>query len=502
MEATPLSGIAGARTVEGLLVAGLATVVAWLAWTSRAWPLIHDAPIMHYIAWRISEGAVPYRDLFDMNFPGVYLFHLAVVRGLGTGDLAWRVVDLGVTAAASVLVALLAAPWGRAGAMGGGLFFAGYHLASGAWNAGQRDFLLCPLLLAGALGVVRWAEATRRDGGAAAWALCAGGLALGAGMTIKPHAVVFVAALVLFVARRARGMRVGVLPPVAALLGGAMLAPAAVVAWLASLGALGAWRDLVFGYLVPLYSRVSRPADWLYFRWHVWIAIIATLVLSIGMLAWRRGLTPRHAVVMLGLFYGLVHFVAQRKGWEYHLYPLAAFAAVLLFAELARARAAGWRVAFGALAAGLVAVVSLLGVKGVEAADSGWIALKERRVGALAADLTARTRPGDVVQVLDTTDGGVHALLRARLTQPTRFLYDFHFFHHPGSAMIQRLRGELMRDLRVRPPALVVLWEPGWPAGGYERIEAFPALAAWLADHYTLAHQGDGYRIHAKRHGT
>jgi hypothetical protein len=147
-------------------------------------------------------------------------------------------------------------------------------------------------------------------------------------------------------------------------------------------------------------------------------------------------------------------------------------------------------------------VAWLLGVKGAEAADSGWIAMKAQRVRALTAELAARARPGDAVQVLDTTEGGVHALLGARLVQPTRFLYDFHFFHHPRAPMIQRLRDELMRDLAARPPALVVLWEAGWPTGGYARIERFPALSAWLAGGYTLAAQGDGYRIYAKRHGS
>jgi hypothetical protein len=474
------------------VVGALGALVAWLGWKSLGWPLIHDAPIMHYIAWRILQGDVPYRDLFDMNFPGVYLFHMAVVRWLGDGDVAWRAVDLGVTALASALAAALAAPWGRVAALGGGLFFAAYHLASGAWNAGQRDLLLCPLLLAGALGVARWAE------GAGPSALFAGGVALGAGLTIKPHAVVFVVALTAFIAVRA-GV-VGRAVAVGALLGGVVLAPVAVGVWVASLGALGAWREIVFGYLVPLYSRVARPSDWLYFRWQPWIAIGATLVISLASLAWRRGVTARHAVVMVGLAYGVVHFLGQRKGWEYHLYPLAAFAAVLLCGELERAGAGRRRLVFGTLAVGLLATVWLLGVKGVEAADSPWIAGKERRVSALAAELAARTKPGDRVQVLDTTDGGVHALLRARLAQPTRFLYDFHFFHDTDRAMIQRLREELMRGLGARPPALIVLWEPGWPAGGYERFERFPALAGWLASHYVLAHQGDGYRIHAKRH--
>ncbi|MBM3217368.1 MAG: hypothetical protein FJZ38_01570 [Candidatus Rokubacteria bacterium] len=480
-----------------LLVGAFGFLVVWLGWASLGWPLIHDAPILHYIAWRILDGAVPYRDLFDMNFPGVYLFHLGVVRVLGTGDLAWRAVDLGVTGVAALLVALMAAPWGRVAAIGGALFFAAYHLAGGAWNAGQRDFLLCPLLLAGALGVVRWAErlATPAPGRGLGGlpALFGGGLALGAGMTIKPHTIVLAAALGVFILVRA-GTRTGA--PLAAFVGGIVVAPLAAGAWLAALGALGAWREIVLGYLVPLYSRVFRPADWLYFRWHVWVAILATLAVSVASVAWRRAITARHAVAMLGLAYGLAHFVLQRKGWEYHLYPLAVFAAVLLCAEVERAR----RPALGMLVAGLAAVVWLLGVKGAEAADSGWIAMKERRVTALVSDLAARTRAGETVQVLDTTDGGVHALLRARLVQPTRFVYDFHFFHHVEAPMIQRLRAELLRDLRARPPAVVVLWEPGWPSGGYERIAAFPALATWLEEHYVLARQGDGYRIHAKRH--
>ena len=70
-----------------LVVLGLAALTAALAWRSRGWPLIHDAPLMHYVAWRIGRGAVPYRDLFDMNFPGVYLLHMLALRLFGAGCL-------------------------------------------------------------------------------------------------------------------------------------------------------------------------------------------------------------------------------------------------------------------------------------------------------------------------------------------------------------------------------------------------------------------------------
>src|SRR5439155_1580940 len=86
--------LAGAAVVVGF---GLLAMV--LLVRSLPWPLIQDAPVMHYIAWRIGEGDVPYRDLYDINQPGVYVLHLALLRTLGAGDGAWRAFDLAWLAA-------------------------------------------------------------------------------------------------------------------------------------------------------------------------------------------------------------------------------------------------------------------------------------------------------------------------------------------------------------------------------------------------------------------
>src|SRR5215467_9877636 len=146
-------------TAVGLgLVAVFAALAVWLAWESLPWPLVHDAPIMHYIAWRISEGAVPYRDLFDMNFPGVYLIHLGVLTTIGGGDFGWRLFDLAWLAATALAMASFARSWGATAARGSGALFAVFHIAGGAWLTGQRDYLLCLFLVVGALGVARWAE--------------------------------------------------------------------------------------------------------------------------------------------------------------------------------------------------------------------------------------------------------------------------------------------------------------------------------------------------------
>ncbi len=494
--------------VGTLIVLLLAALAGTLAWRSRGWPLIHDAPLMHYIAWRIGEGAVPYRDLFDMNFPGVYVLHLVALKLFGSSDAGWRAFDLAWLAATSLAAAALAAPCGRLAAAGAGLFFAVYHLASGAWQTGQRDFLLCPFLLLAALGVARWSEnPTSRV------SLVWGGLALGAGITVKPHAGLFAGALLVLVAIVAR--RAGAFgteltaddsttlrPPAravgpVAVFAAAIIAPSlAVVAWLAVAGALPAWYEIVVGYLMPLYSRLGRPAHWTFYRWHVWIPIAAGVALSVASALAGRRFGGRHASVTLGLGYGVAHFFGQGKGWEYHLYPLAAFASVALFAEMQRLLEAG-RVAAAPLAACVVAAGIMLGLKGVEAADASWIAGKERRVSSIVAALDGRIGPGDFVQVLDTTEAGVHALLRLHAVEPTRFIYDFHFYHDRQTRTVQRLREEFLAAFDARPPKFVVLFERGWPTGGYDRVDGFAGLRSRLMA-YRVDRRGDGYIVYAR----
>ncbi|MBI4635605.1 MAG: hypothetical protein HY727_04585 [Candidatus Rokubacteria bacterium] len=474
----------------GLLVV-LGALVVQLLWLSLPWPLIHDAPVMHYIAWRISEGAVPYRDIFDMNFPGVYLLHLAVFEVLGTGDVAWRMFDLASLAATALAIGALAAPWGRVAALGSALVFAAYHLAGGAWHAGQRDFLLCPFLLLGALSVARWVEGRR----GLAW----GGAALGAAVMLKPHAAALAVAFGVVVVVAARRQGRPILAPLVVFATSLALAPLAVLAWLGAVGAVGAWRSIVIDYVVPLYSRLGWSSVWTFHRWQVWIAIGVAVLLSVASAVAGRRFGARHAVVTVGVGYGLAHFVGQGKGWEYHLYPLAAFAAVLAFCELEQLVEARRLAVAVPLAASLVAVFLGLEVKGAEAASAAWIWDKERVVRLLTQDLGRQLRPGDRVQVLDTTEGGVHALLRLGVPQATRFLYDFHFFHDTAQPVIQGLRRELLRELAARPPRFVVLFERGWPTGAYERVDGFPELARWLEAGYSIDTQRAGYVIYAKR---
>jgi hypothetical protein len=485
-----------------LVLAGSAGLGGWLAWRSLGWPLIHDAPIMHYVAWLMGQGEVPYRDAFDMNLPGVYLIHRAVLLVGGPGDLAWRLFDLAWLGATCGLLFVYARPLAdRGAAAAGALLFALYHLSGGAWRVGQRDFLLCIFLLAGALGVAR----SQEEGGALrplVWA----GLVLGAGMMVKPQAGLYWVACAAAAAASAWRLARSIAASAGAVLGAGLLGPALVFGWLGWRGGLGAFVAVMTGYVLPLYSHVGRVPVWQAFAWYRYGHLLWGLLGAVGVLAMLgsapAGTGARKALALLGVGYGWLHFSLQGKGWEYHLYPLACFLCAL--APFALTRSGSQPGAMAALRrpvalAVLAASVVTLGYKGADALDAGWIADKARRVTALSRDLARLAPDGATVQVMDVTEGGLHALLRLGKRQPTRFLYDFHFFHDQADPRIKALQREFVAGLKERPPAAIVVMRDTWNRRGYDRVREIPGLMPLLDGSYTLAVEGDGYRIYAKR---
>jgi hypothetical protein len=494
--ARPVGVVRAARLDVGLLgvaaVGATGLLAAYLTLRSLRWPLVHDAPLMHYIAARLLDGAVPYRDLFDMNFPGVYLVHALGLGLLGRGDAAFRALDLLLLAGTVAGLGVGLAGFGRRAALAAGALFWLYHLAGGAWRAGQRDFILClPLAWMTAAALADVARPRR-------WTLGLAAAALGSAVWLKPHALLLVPLLGWLAWRRPAGAR-GPAAAVAAL--GLALPAVPVLAWLAGTGGLGPFVDIVLGYLVPFYSRLGREPLGAAIQGHdLGLLVIGGLGLWTlgGVIALGRPRDARVVVLVAGVIYGILHFVVQGKGWEYQLYPLALFAVALGAAGFGVART-GRRGAAVLLIAGLAVSAGALGAKGVRNLDPDWIAAKRARVTAVTAALAPLVPAGGTVQVLDTTDGGVHALYLLRLRQPTRFLYDFHFYHDVEEPFVRGLRAELLAGLRARPPAAVVLFERGWPGGDYGRLRQFPELAAWLEGGYRVVTTGDGFRVYAAR---
>jgi hypothetical protein len=454
---------------------------------------------MHYVAWRILEGDAPYRDLFDMNFPGVYAAHLLLLTALGPGDGAFRAFDVGLLVAAGTgLWTALRRPsaWGALAAVG---LFGLYHVAGGPWLAGQRDLLLCAFLAWGAGSVMASIEAPG-DRGRLRW-LGGAALALGLAVCVKPHAIVLAPVLAGWVWSALRGRARG--HALAIVAAGVLLPGVVALAWLRWTGGLAAFVDIVVGYLVPLYSRLGRNDlfhEMAVRDYGIGVLLGLAAWASLGAAALARGRQwPELGVLATGVAYGIAHFGAQGRGWEYHFYPLALFATALGGAGLGAAVAHGRRALVVVLVLVLAGMTGALWTKGQRNLAPEWIAQKLGRVGGVSEALRPVVAAGGTVQVLDTTGGGVHALFRLHARQPSRFLYDFHFHHDVDHPYVRRLRVELMDALKMRPPAGVVIFEEGWPAGGYERVAAFPELERWLREGHRLVEEGDGYRLYVGR---
>ena len=104
-----------------------------------------------YSAWVWRKfGLVPYRDLFEQNFPGIFFIHYFVQATLGESITAFRVFDLAWQTATAGMIYLVAVSifQNRLSGFLAATLYPIYYLGLGPWHTGQRDefFLLCYLL--------------------------------------------------------------------------------------------------------------------------------------------------------------------------------------------------------------------------------------------------------------------------------------------------------------------------------------------------------------------
>jgi hypothetical protein len=485
-----------------------ALVCGFLAWLaagllpllvrSMHWPLVLDGPIMHYIAWRILNGAVPYRDIFDLNMPGAYVLHIAILKVFGASDSGWRLFDFLWLVLTNCLLWRICFPVGRWWAIAAVLFYSAFHLSSGPTAMGQRDyleftFLLCALLLA----VMAFDnELDRRY-------LSLAGIAFGCGMSIKPMAGILWIAVAVMAALRPRDTRKTRWSALAAVLAGGLLAPGLLGVWLAVTGGLKPFLVIIAGVL-PLYAKMhDRPfATFLAAYWPMVVACILTIPASL--LKGRPG--TRQTTLILGVIYGVLHYGIQGKGWLYHLYPLVGFSSALLACTVGTALRTGRRdVVLAVSALTIYFTIAFGSWDGRLRHAMALTAAASSTVSSLQEDLRPRLGPNVTVQPFDTAGGCIHVCLRLKIALPTQYLGDYLFFVHTDTLYVREIQAQLMTELRRRPPTYLVVHRWGFPSGQYERIDRFPELMRFIHDHYRLEISRPDYVIyerHASANGT
>jgi hypothetical protein len=456
----------------------LAVAAAWLTWRSLGWPLAGDAAIFHFIAGQMKMGAVPYRDIVDINMPLTYDIHAAIVTIGGMSDVAWRMFDLTAAAVMSALILVLVWPAGRAVAILAALAMLITHLLIGPYAAGQRDFLMSIPALAAALVSARVAEVPVRR-----WLYLwlAGAFAMIAA-SIKPSGVllVFLPALATRLHWRELSWIMAGVAGVGLLIFGAV----------AVQGGLGAFVTMARE-LLPRYASIEARPMLEVLEAVTWLVPLAGLAIAAGL-----GLaapTPPRARIMIGLTaFGLIHLLAQRKGWLYHVYPLGVGIACW----------GAWALASLSRGCVLICLTVIAATVSWRIAAFDYRAEDDpalRAASDMQSALERRLPPGARVQMIDSDNGGFRAMARAGMRQATP-----HIQWYSLLLGTEGTRRNFLSALEADPPAAVLLTNSQWPKWpGFEAADDWPEFAALLASRYALADTGHedfiAWRLYLRR---
>lgn len=498
----------------------LVTGTAWLlvlALLSLRWRTQHDAPLMLYVAWMMdAHGAVPYRDIYDMNLPGTYFANLVIGHATGYSDPGLRIADLAILAAILAATFTAMRRFGLLAAWAGTILFGLLYLGSGPHMSLQREYLiLLPLSLAIA------AASRLRDGNRWRTSFAIGFL-LSCAATVKPHALLGLPLLLAYVALEAPAgerpsRRVGRV--LVAALAGAAIPAAVVVGYLATSGAWSSFVEFFRGF-APIYASVNgnretvMPGDaraaYLFRELaafggaRLW-AVLGVAGIAIGLT--DRGPNRRFAALLAALVVAYsVSVVLQGRFFDYH-WLIAHFFVLLLASLCLVERPELWRPRSLAVAPVLaIALVAWqeLPVHPLVRAQLHGVPVPPPKAGRpdqIAAFLRERMKPGDLVQPLDITGGAVHGMLLARAPIATPFLYDSFFYIRVSEPFVQKLRSEFLeRMTRVRPRFVVDVYAEDKPwVRGADTTREFPELRAMLARDYVRVGEGLGTAIYERR---
>ena len=501
--------------ISALIVIALWAVILVSFPGMGQFPILHDTPIFHYIAERILLGDVPYRDILDINFPGVYLLHMLILVTFGKSDIAWASFTflwLGLTA--------FAAGWycWRISRLSSFLISAhivGLTLSLGLYSFGQRDFFMMLFLFLALIFFSNALEGYPRKGPSASMRnLFGAGFFLGAASMIKPTPVVLLlvfAVILLFFPESqlkldwhswtAKAKKV--LPKIVWLLAGTAVLPMLIFIWLLMIDGLNAFITMMLQYNLSIYISLYRLDFAHLVRGLLYSASPFSITFPI-LLIWivtTRGKVGEVKVwlAVLLVAFGCFHYLYQAKGWIYQDIPF--FMGCLLLQTILFGKLLQGKLFSQGLALMLVLPISLILASSVLHMPFSEDPVQESRpaVPLLVADMkTLRLTPQDRIQVMDAVEGGIHALFLLHHPQATRYIYDSLFIRNVNQPFVKNLQESFINDLQKAPPRYIVIFLKGpFPEeDGIERYKSFPQFLKLINNSYHPAPQREYYTIY------
>jgi hypothetical protein len=476
--------------VAVLLLLGLLKYMA----VSLHWPIISDTQEMLYINFLIHHGMVPYRDLTDINMPGVYLFHAVAARIFGPSDVDWRICEFFLGFVLIAAMTVIARPYSLLAGPLAGILFILVHGSHGPVNAVQRDEVMAVFAVAGYAALF---ESLRRR-----WPWLAGifGLLVGFATTIKPSIAPLAVVVLVAAAYGARTQGFKFLPymlyAVAGLTAGVSTAVLYLWYYHAGPAFLFLTRKLALAYVRSnsatwgdMTSRLLPHPLKDFFLLALATGLVRLLSRRKRSMEATASARWEQAALLGGVFVGLASYYLQHKGIYYQMYPFYAFLLLWVCIGTCNALRAPGLARWLAVAAISYAVLRSVPTF-IQQAET--YPNRDRFANALEADLRQLKpeRLDNQVQCLDVVYGCMAALYHDRIVQYSGYTGDLLLFVPVQIPVIAYFREKLIHQMLDKPPAVFVLANDRWgDPDSFNKLDAWPEFKQYLEKNYTLTTQ-------------
>jgi hypothetical protein len=470
------------RGTLSILAVFLSLCLAYFVAGTWQWPLVGDASIIHYVAFLMDHGLVPYRQIVDMNMPGSYLVEWLLMHVFGGGSLSWRLVDFALMAAAGAAMIILARSRGWFPGFAAAALLALIHGQDGIAFQGERDLIIATLL--------GWAFAflflaARRDW---AWCIGAAGLVTGIAVSMKPLAILFAVPLLASLAACEKSRRRSSTRAISWAVVGFLVPFLVVFIYLLWVHALSACAHTLFGLSLYYNGLYRKPLGFLFVHSVAPVGLLVLLWLIVVVVQrewnWEQWTLAGAALA------GLTFYLLQGRGFSYYRYPLLVFLLTCISVDFITALSRRGLRAISVLA-GIYGLLFLAPQCARKAVSYDW--RNQEFINMLSSDLNnlgGQQLSGNV-QCFDTIAGCVNTLYRDRLVQATGFLYDCYAYAPLGSRMMQvadRYRNAFLDALNRNPPEVLIVTDQYCQVGpdGYDKLKRWPQLESLIAGDYRL----------------
>ena len=463
------------------------------------WPLIWDAQVFHYVNFLIAHGFAPYREIVDMNLPGIYLIDGWVIKVFGPGDLAWRIFDFTLLGTLCLAMVAIARPYDWVAGLFAGVMFALIHASVGPQNTGQREEIMTVLIM---VAYAFLFESRRRR---YPWLMVFFGLSLGMACSVKPTEIPLGACLLGLAVWDLKKKGDAVAGYIWSSILGVSIAATIVATFLLRFHSVGA-LIAISRRLTPFYAGMERINFHLLLRFSLPIAVWVLLPFAVAVaLSEKYRRYWEHWAILLGAAFGALSYFVQGKAYAHHRYTFVAFTLLWIALELTQAmHKTRWvkRVAIAGMCVGSFVLVPAYTRSVLKAQPLNFF------TPALEKDLyrMGTDRLQNKVQCLDLVDGCYSALYHLRIVQSTGWMGDLLLFAPGKSPVVDFYRDMFWNSVIKNPPTVFILSNESFnQIATFDKLKTWPQFAKYLEENYKLvisrefeAEQQHGYRIYVR----